>query len=182
MSLWQILNRDSINQKAIMSSNLINWWDPSLLLCIFFLSVTSVRWVFKTMFSKGLVYRGYKVMPYSTACGTPISNFEAGWNRKNLLFHRCYFHAFFLLVVCFCIIFYVASISFYSFILHYTFDLFLFPCALFFLLSSIHFHLTFVFTLFIEFFNILKVWIIRMSMILHVLWHFHFWMIQKFPS
>lgn len=36
------------------------------------------RWVFKTMFSKGLVYRGYKVMPYSTACGTPISNFEAG--------------------------------------------------------------------------------------------------------
>lgn len=30
------------------------------------------------MFSKGLVYRGYKVMPYSTACGTPISNFEAG--------------------------------------------------------------------------------------------------------
>jgi isoleucyl-tRNA synthetase len=37
-----------------------------------------IRWVFKTMFSKGLVYRGYKVMPYSTACGTPISNFEAG--------------------------------------------------------------------------------------------------------
>ena len=38
----------------------------------------SVWWVFKTMFSKGLVYRGYKVMPYSTACGTPLSNFEAG--------------------------------------------------------------------------------------------------------
>jgi isoleucyl-tRNA synthetase len=44
----------------------------------------SVWWVFKTLFSKGLVYRGYKVMPYSTACGTPISNFEAGLNYKDV--------------------------------------------------------------------------------------------------
>lgn len=44
----------------------------------------SVWWVFKTMFSKGLVYRGYKVMPYSTACGTPLSNFEAGQNYKDV--------------------------------------------------------------------------------------------------
>ena len=42
---------------------------------------------------------------------------------------------------------------FYTILLIY----FLYPCALSFLLSSIHFHLTFVFTLFIEFFNILKV-------------------------
>jgi isoleucyl-tRNA synthetase len=44
----------------------------------------SVWWVFKSMFDKGLVYRGYKVMPYSTFCGTPISNFEAGLNYKDV--------------------------------------------------------------------------------------------------
>ena len=44
----------------------------------------SVWWVFQTMFKKGLVYRGYKVMPYSTYCGTPLSNFEAGLNYKDV--------------------------------------------------------------------------------------------------
>lgn len=40
----------------------------------------SVWWVFKSIFDKGLVYQGFKVMPYSTACSTPLSNFEAGQN------------------------------------------------------------------------------------------------------
>ncbi|CAM9582566.1 unnamed protein product [Chrysoparadoxa australica] len=44
----------------------------------------SVWWVFKTLFEKGLVYRGHKVMPYSTGCSTPLSNFEAGLNYKNV--------------------------------------------------------------------------------------------------
>lgn len=44
----------------------------------------SVWWVFKSIFDKGLVYRGYKVMPYSTVCGTPLSNFEAGLNYKDV--------------------------------------------------------------------------------------------------
>jgi isoleucyl-tRNA synthetase len=44
----------------------------------------SVWWVFKTMFEKDLVYRGYKVMPYSCPCGTPLSNFEAGLNYKDV--------------------------------------------------------------------------------------------------
>lgn len=44
----------------------------------------SVWWVFQSMFKKGLVYRGYKVMPYSTFCGTPLSNFEAGLNYKDV--------------------------------------------------------------------------------------------------
>lgn len=42
----------------------------------------SVWWVFKTLWSKGLVYRGFKVMPYSTACTTPLSNFECNMNYK----------------------------------------------------------------------------------------------------
>jgi len=42
------------------------------------------RWVFKQLFDKGLVYRGFKVMPFSTACSTPLSNFEAGLNYKDV--------------------------------------------------------------------------------------------------
>ena len=44
----------------------------------------SVWWVFKEIFNKDLVYRGYKVMPYSTVCGTVLSNFEAGLNYKDV--------------------------------------------------------------------------------------------------
>lgn len=44
----------------------------------------SVWWVFKQVFDKGLVYQGFKVMPYSTFCGTPLSNFEAGQNYKDV--------------------------------------------------------------------------------------------------
>lgn len=40
------------------------------------------RWVFKQLYEKGLVYRGVKVMPFSTACNTPLSNFEANQNYK----------------------------------------------------------------------------------------------------
>eukprot|EP00033_Pygsuia_biforma_P001035 GCRY01001180.1.p1 GENE.GCRY01001180.1~~GCRY01001180.1.p1 ORF type:complete len:1077 (-),score=340.73 GCRY01001180.1:217-3447(-) len=44
----------------------------------------TVWWVFKTIFEKGLVYQGYKVMPYSTGCTTPLSNFEANQNYKDV--------------------------------------------------------------------------------------------------
>ncbi|TGZ66266.1 hypothetical protein CRM22_005414 [Opisthorchis felineus] len=44
----------------------------------------SVWWVFKQLFDKGLVYRGVKVMPFSTACATPLSNFEAGQNYRDV--------------------------------------------------------------------------------------------------
>lgn len=30
------------------------------------------------------MYRGFKVMPFSTACSTPLSNFEAGLNYKDV--------------------------------------------------------------------------------------------------
>lgn len=41
-------------------------------------------WVFKRLFDKGLVYRGFKVMPYSMALATPLSNFEASQNYKDV--------------------------------------------------------------------------------------------------
>ncbi|KAJ7379527.1 Isoleucine--tRNA ligase, cytoplasmic [Desmophyllum pertusum] len=45
----------------------------------------SVWWTFQQLFEKGLVYRGFKVMPYSTRCSTPLSNFEANQNYKETM-------------------------------------------------------------------------------------------------
>ncbi|XP_050421061.1 isoleucine--tRNA ligase, cytoplasmic [Adelges cooleyi] len=45
----------------------------------------SVWWVFSELWNKGMVYRGVKVMPYSTACSTPLSNFESGQNYKEVV-------------------------------------------------------------------------------------------------
>lgn len=45
----------------------------------------SIWWVFRQLYDKGLVYRGVKVMPYSTACNTPLSNFESGQNYKEVV-------------------------------------------------------------------------------------------------
>lgn len=36
----------------------------------------SVIWAFKSLFDKGLLYEDFRVMPYSWACQTPVSNFE----------------------------------------------------------------------------------------------------------
>lgn len=44
----------------------------------------SVWWVFQKLYSKGEIYRGFKVMPYSTGCTTPLSNFEAQQNYKDV--------------------------------------------------------------------------------------------------
>lgn len=40
--------------------------------------------VFSEINKKGLIYKGFRVMPYSWKCGTPISNFEAGSNYKDI--------------------------------------------------------------------------------------------------
>lgn len=44
----------------------------------------SVWWVFKELYAKGLIYEGYKVMPFSAKLGTPLSNFEAAENYKDV--------------------------------------------------------------------------------------------------
>lgn len=36
----------------------------------------SVLWAFKQLYEKGLIYESFRVMPYSWACETPLSNFE----------------------------------------------------------------------------------------------------------
>ena len=45
----------------------------------------SVWWVFKQLYDKEQVYAGYKVMPFSTACNTCLSNFEANQNYKDVV-------------------------------------------------------------------------------------------------
>ena len=44
----------------------------------------SVWWVFKQLWDKGLIYQGVKVMPVSTALGTPLANFEATSNYMDV--------------------------------------------------------------------------------------------------
>ncbi|KAL0956430.1 hypothetical protein HGRIS_002578 [Hohenbuehelia grisea] len=44
----------------------------------------SVWWAFSELFKKGVVYRGLRVMPYSTGCTTPLSNFEAGLDYREV--------------------------------------------------------------------------------------------------
>ena len=44
----------------------------------------SVWWVFKQLWDKGYIYQGNKVMPVSTSLETPLSNFEASSNYKDV--------------------------------------------------------------------------------------------------
>ncbi|WP_322507507.1 isoleucine--tRNA ligase, partial [Anaerolinea sp.] len=38
--------------------------------------IESVWWILKNFWDKGLIYRGYKVVPYCPRCGTPLSDHE----------------------------------------------------------------------------------------------------------
>ncbi len=44
----------------------------------------SVWWVFKQLWDQELVYEGFKVMPFSMKLGTPLSNFEANLNYREI--------------------------------------------------------------------------------------------------
>ncbi|MCH9630431.1 MAG: Isoleucine--tRNA ligase [Chlamydiia bacterium] len=44
----------------------------------------SVWWVIGQLWDKGLIYEGFKVMPVSAKLGTPLSNFEANLNYKDV--------------------------------------------------------------------------------------------------
>jgi isoleucyl-tRNA synthetase len=44
----------------------------------------SVWWVFKQLWDKGLVYRDFRVMPYSWRLSTPLSNFEANLDYRDV--------------------------------------------------------------------------------------------------
>lgn len=44
----------------------------------------STWWVFKSIWDKGLIYQGNKIVPYSPALQTALSNFEAGSNYQDI--------------------------------------------------------------------------------------------------
>jgi isoleucyl-tRNA synthetase len=44
----------------------------------------SIWWVFKSLFEKGLIYKGYKSMHICGRCGTTLSNFEVGQGYKDI--------------------------------------------------------------------------------------------------
>jgi isoleucyl-tRNA synthetase len=44
----------------------------------------SVWWVFKQLWDKDRVYKSYRIMPYSCKLATPLSNFEANKNYKDV--------------------------------------------------------------------------------------------------
>lgn len=43
----------------------------------------SVMWVFKQIYDKGLIYKGFRVILYCPHCSTPISNFEVAMDADN---------------------------------------------------------------------------------------------------
>ncbi len=44
----------------------------------------SIWWVFKQLWEQGRVYKSHRIMPYSWKLSTPLSNFEAGNNYKDV--------------------------------------------------------------------------------------------------
>ncbi|UKI33535.1 MAG: isoleucine--tRNA ligase [Lentisphaeria bacterium] len=45
----------------------------------------SIWWVFKSLWDQGLVYEGYKILPYCPRCATPLSNFEANQGYREVV-------------------------------------------------------------------------------------------------
>ena len=75
----EIIKKASSNEKFSVLTNLTNGSSE-----IFRTGITldknfmeSVWNVFSKLHKKGLIYKGSKIMPYSTGCTTPLSNFEA---------------------------------------------------------------------------------------------------------
>ena len=44
----------------------------------------TIWWVFKQLWNQGRVYKAYRIMPYSWKLNTPLSNFEANQNYKDV--------------------------------------------------------------------------------------------------
>lgn len=44
----------------------------------------SIWWVFRNIWDQGLVYEGFKVMPYCPRCATPLSNFETAQGYQDV--------------------------------------------------------------------------------------------------
>ena len=55
----------------------------------------TVWWVFKKLYEKGLVYEGYRVVPYCPRCSTSLSNFASGSDLSVVQYSIALFQFFF---------------------------------------------------------------------------------------
>ena len=46
--------------------------------------IESVWWAIKTIWDKGLLYKGHKILPYCSRCGTPLSSHEVAQGYKDI--------------------------------------------------------------------------------------------------
>ncbi len=51
--------------------------------------IESVWWALKTIFDKGLLYKGYKIVPYCPRCGTPLASHEVAQGYKDVKEKSC---------------------------------------------------------------------------------------------
>ena len=46
--------------------------------------IESEWWALKQIWDKGLLYKGFKIVPYCPRCGTPLSSHEVAQGYKNV--------------------------------------------------------------------------------------------------
>ena len=51
--------------------------------------IESVWWALKTVFDKGLIYKGFKIVPYCPRCGTALSSHEVAQGYKDVKERSC---------------------------------------------------------------------------------------------
>ena len=51
--------------------------------------IESVWWALKTIFDKGLIYKGFKIVPYCPRCGTALSSHEVAQGYKDVKERSC---------------------------------------------------------------------------------------------
>ncbi len=52
--------------------------------------IESEWWSLKNIFDKGLLYKGHKIVPYCSRCGTPLSSHEVAQGYKDVREESCY--------------------------------------------------------------------------------------------
>ena len=50
--------------------------------------IESEWWALKQIWDKGLLYKGYKIVPYCPRCGTPLSSHEVAQGYKEDVYKR----------------------------------------------------------------------------------------------
>lgn len=91
------IDKYNLECKKMVSENIYNWQpifrgvarlltfnEDGLYKTLDLNFMESEWWAFSEIYKKGLVYKGYKIMPYSVGCETSLSNFEATQNYKEI--------------------------------------------------------------------------------------------------